>query len=152
MEVRPAAPGEMNQVRSLFQEYADWLQEDICLQSFKEELAGLPGAYAPPRGTLLVAAAGTQLAGCVALRPLDQETGEMKRLYVRPDFRGSGIGPRLVTSLVAEARKLGYLRVRLDTLPKMAAAQRLYESIGFRDIQRYNENSSAGVRFMELQL
>jgi len=142
----------MNQVRDLFREYGAWLQEDICLQSFEQELSALPGAYTPPKGTLLVASDGTHLAGCVALRPLDQETGEMKRLFVRDAFRGRGIGPRLVTTLVAEARKLNYRRLRLDTLPKMDTAQKLYESLGFRDIERYNESVSAGVRFMELQL
>jgi putative acetyltransferase len=152
MEIRQATAAEMDQVRALFQEYADWLQEDICLQSFAEELAGLPGAYGPPRGALLVASDGTQIAGCVALRPLDEETAEMKRLFVRPQFRGNAIGPKLVAALAQEARRLGYQRVRLDTLPKMVAAQKMYESIGFHDIARYNGNASAGVRFMELQL
>lgn len=152
MEVRQAAATEIDQVRVLFREYAEWLQEDICLQSFEQELAALPGAYAHPGGTLLVAAEGIRLAGCVGLRPLDLETGEMKRLYVRPEFRANALGPRLVAALIEEARRLGYRRVRLDTLPKMVAAQKMYASIGFRDIARYNGNASAGVRFMELQL
>jgi ribosomal protein S18 acetylase RimI-like enzyme len=152
MEIRPANPEEIEQVRTLLQMYADWLQEDICLQNFAQELAALPGAYGPLRGTLLVASDGTQLVGCVALRALNDETAEMKRLFVRPAFRGNAIGPRLVMMLIEEARRLGYRWLRLDTLPKMGAAQKLYESLGFRDIARYNENASAGVRFMELQL
>lgn len=152
MEIREAAAAEIDQVRALFQEYAELIQEDVCLDSFAEELAALPGDYSPPRGTLLVASEAAELAGCVALRPLDQETGEMKRLYVRPEFRGNAIGPKLVMALIGEARKFGYRRVRLDTLRKMVAAQRLYESLGFRDIARYNDNDAAGVRFMELQL
>ena len=152
MEVRQAAADEVEQVRALFREYAEWLQEDVCLQSFEQELAGLPGAYGRPRGTLLVAAEGIRLAGCVALRPLDEETAEMKRLYVRPEFRGNALGPKLVGAVIEEARRLSYRRVRLDTLPKMVAAQRMYESIGFRDIARYNESDYAGIRFMELQL
>ncbi len=152
MEIRAANVDDIGKVRLLFREYAAWLQEGICLQSFEEELAALPGAYGPPRGALLMAVDGNQLAGCGALRALDEDTGEMKRLFVRPEFRGNAIGPRLVTTLIEEARRLGYRRVRLDTLPKMASAQKLYELLGFRDIARYNENSSAGVRFMELQL
>jgi ribosomal protein S18 acetylase RimI-like enzyme len=152
MEIRAAGPDEIGKVRLLFHEYAAWLQEDICLHSFEQELTALPGAYGPPRGALLVASNGSQLAGCVALRPLQKDTAEMKRLFVRPQFRGNAVGPTLVTALIEEARRLSYRRVRLDTLPKMASAQRLYESIGFRDIARYNQNASTGVRFMELQL
>jgi len=152
MRIRLAEASEMDRVRVLFREYAAWLQEDICLQSFEQELAALPGTYAPPRGSLLVAADGSQLCGCVALRPLDDETSEMKRLFVRESFRGKGAGAKLVIALIEVARVAGYRQLRLDTLPKMAAAQRMYQQIGFRDIERYNDNASVGVRFMELEL
>lgn len=152
LEVRPADAEDLGAIRTLFEEYANWLREDICLQGFEREVAGLPGAYAPPGGILLIAFKATKPAGCVGLRRLDDQTGEMKRLYVREQFRGNGIGERLAGALIAEARRLGYRRLRLDTLPKMAAAQRLYESLGFRDIPRYNDTTDPGVRFMELQL
>jgi ribosomal protein S18 acetylase RimI-like enzyme len=108
----------------------------------------LPGEYAAQRGRLLIA----EGAGCVALRPLDEETCEMKRLYVRPDYRGSGLGRRLVVAIIEEARAIGYRRMRLDTMLKMGGAQRLYESLGFRDIAAYRYNPEAGARFLELEL
>jgi putative acetyltransferase len=152
MQIRAAAADEMDHVRTLFREYATWLQEDICLQSLEQELASLPGSYGPPRGSLLIAARGESIGGCVALRELDPETAEMKRLFVRPSFRGIGLGEKLIAAIAAEARVLGYKRLRLDTLPKMDTAQKLYEKLGFRDIARYNSSPVAGTRFMELTL
>ena len=135
--------------RALFEEYQKSLGFSLCFQNFDEELAGLPGAYAPPDGRLLLAFAGDEPAGCIALRNIGEEICEMKRLWVRPAFRGTGLGRRLVDTLMAEARAIGYRAVRLDTLPSMRAAQALYESLGFRDIPPYNDHPIEGTRFME---
>ncbi|HQQ77711.1 MAG TPA: GNAT family N-acetyltransferase [Thermoanaerobaculia bacterium] len=135
--------------RALFEEYQQSLGFSLCFQNFDAELAGLPGAYAPPEGRLLLAFAGDEPAGCIALRKIGEEICEMKRLWVRPAFRGSGLGRRLAESLMAEARAAGYRAVRLDTLPSMAAAQALYLSLGFLDIPPYNDHPIEGTRFME---
>src|SRR5581483_5830737 len=116
-------------VRGLLREYADGVGVSLDFQHFDREIAELPGAYAPPRGALLVARAGAELAGCVALRPLDGDTCEMKRLFVPATARGLGLGERLARAIVDEARRLGYRRMRLDTLPTMGAAQSLYERL-----------------------
>ena len=139
---------DVSEVRVLLREYAASLPFALDFQDFERELAGLPGAYAPPRGALRLARG----AGCVALRPLDEDTCEMKRLYVRPSARGSGLGRRLTEEIVAEARRLGYRRMRLDTVPGMGAAQSLYEHLGFREIAPYRPNPIAGARFLELDL
>jgi putative acetyltransferase len=133
-------------------EYAAGVGVPLDVQDFDREVAELPGAYAPPRGALLVARGGTTLSGCVALRPLDEQTCEMKRLFVRPTARGLGLGERLALAVLAEARSRGYRRMRLDTLPAMAPAQGLYERLGFRDIEPYTANPVAGTRFLELTL
>ena len=138
--------------RALFEEYQQSLGFSLCFQNFDAELAGLPGAYAPPEGRLLLAFAGGEPAGCIALRKIGEEICEMKRLWVRPAFRGTGLGRRLAESLMAEARAAGYRRVRLDTLPSMAAAQSLYLSLGFTDIAPYNDHPIEGTRFMEATL
>jgi GNAT superfamily N-acetyltransferase len=148
MIIRPASLADLDEIRVLLREYAAWLEVDLRFQNFEEELAGLPGEYAAPRGCLLIADG----AGCVALRRIDDETCEMKRLYVRPEQRGSGLGRRLVLAIIEEARGIGYRRMRLDTMPKMGGAQRLYESLGFRDIAAYRYNPEAGARFLELEL
>jgi len=132
----------------MLREYAAWLEVDLRFQNFEEELAALPGDYAAPRGRLLIA----EDAGCVALRPIDEETCEMKRLYVRPEHRGSGLGRRLILAIMEEARAIGYARMRLDTMPKMDSAQRLYASLGFRDIPAYRYNPEPGARFLEADL
>jgi ribosomal protein S18 acetylase RimI-like enzyme len=150
--VEAADPGQVAACRELFIEYQRALGVSLCFQGFDRELAGLPGEYAPPRGRLFLALSGGKPAGCVALRPLFHRDAEMKRLYVRPAFRGSGLGRMLAVRVVEEARALGYDSLKLDTLPVMKAAQRLYEDLGFRDTAPYNDNPVAGVRFMALGL
>jgi putative acetyltransferase len=138
--------------RALFEEYQQSLGFSLCFQNFDAELAGLPGAYAPPEGRLLLAFSGDEPAGCIALRKIGEEICEMKRLWVRPAFRGTGLGRRLAESVMAEAGAIGYRRIRLDTLPSMAAAQALYLSLGFADIPPYNDHPIEGTRFMEATL
>jgi len=153
MLVREATLAEINGVRDLFREYAAWVNDKaICFQAFDQELAELPGAYSPPRGRLLVAVDNDTLAGSVALRPLEDGSAEMKRLYLREDYRGQGLGAKLVHAAISEARAAGYRLLRLDTLPKMQTAQKLYESLGFRNIARYNTTPGNDVRFLELDL
>jgi GNAT superfamily N-acetyltransferase len=145
-------PDEMETVRTLFREYADWLGVDLCFQGFDEELATLPGKYAPPDGRLLLAREGAAAVGCIGLRRTDATTGEVKRLYVRPVARGQGLGGELARRVVTAAREIGYRRLVLDTLEPMAEARRLYGSLGFREIPAYYANPLAGVIYMELVL
>jgi ribosomal protein S18 acetylase RimI-like enzyme len=148
IEVRPAiVPDEVTAVRDLFREYAARLGIDLCFQRFEEELAGLPGAYAPPGGRLLVADAGTELAGCVACRPHAPGVCEMKRLFVRPAFRGLGLGRRLIERLADEAAVAGYSQMVLDTLPVMGEAIGLYRSAGFIEIEPYTYNPVPGALY-----
>lgn len=151
--VRPATgPGQMEEARELFREYAAGLGADLAFQRFEDEVAGLPGEYAAPAGRLLLAWADGALAGCVALRLLAGSTGELKRLYVRPTFQGRGVGERLARRAMKEARAAGYRRLRLDTLPTMLAAQRLYRRLGFREIPPYYSTPIAGTVFLERML
>jgi GNAT superfamily N-acetyltransferase len=132
MEIRMASQDlEVAKARALFQEYAESLQISLCFQGFEAELAGLPGPYAPPRGRLLLASERGEPVGCVALRPISETVGEVKRLFVKPAFRGQGMARKLVEKAITEGRGIGFQSIRLDTLPVMGAATRLYESTGF---------------------
>jgi len=139
-------------VRGLFREYAEAIGTDLEYQGFAAELAALPDPYVPPNGALLIAHAGADVAGCVGLRPLDGRTGEMKRLYVRPDYRSYGFGKRLVEAVIHAARQAGHSELRLDTLPSMASAQALYHRLGFVEIPPYNNQHLPGTRFYALKL
>lgn len=150
--IDPARGDELDAVRQLLREYAASLSVDLGFQRFDDELATLPGAYAPPGGSLLVARTADELVGCVGVRELDEQTCEMKRLYVRAPQRGSGLGLRLARAAIGEGRRLGYRAMRLDTLPGMEAAQGLYERLGFRDVLPYTSNPVPGTRFLELDL
>jgi len=146
------SPDAVAACRELFVEYQRGLGVSLCFQGFDAELAGLPGDYVPPRGRLYLALNLGKPAGCVALRPLFHRDAEMKRLYVRAAHRGSGLGRILARRIIDDARALGYETLKLDTLPAMKAAQRLYEDLGFRDTAPYNDNPVSGVRFMALDL
>jgi putative acetyltransferase len=148
--VRAAA--DVAAVGKLWREYAAAIGVDLDYQGFSAELAALPGQYAPPSGELLLAKVSGEVAGCVALRALDQSTLEMKRLYVRPSIRGAGLGKRLVAAAVTVARKNGYTELRLDTLATMAAAQALYSSLGFIQTAPYGKAFLPGTRFYALPL
>jgi putative acetyltransferase len=138
--------------RTLFREYAAGLGVDLCFQNFEAELAGLPGDYAPPGGMLTLARVDGALAGCVAAHRWDADACEMKRLYVRDAFRGTGCGVALVRHVIDWARAAGFRRVVLDTLPSMADAQRMYERFGFREIAPYRANPVPGARYLALDL
>ena len=144
---------EIEHIRELFLEYEKALGVSLCFQGFDKELASLPGTYAPPSGRLLLASYEGQLAGCVALHPLEPEIGEMKRLYLRPSVRGKGLGRTMIDVIVNEARAIGYRRIRLDTIePLMRDAVALYRKMGFREIPPYCANPFEGALYMELNL
>ncbi len=147
------SPAQVAQARELFLEYAQSLGVDLCFQNFEQELAQLPGYYAPPSGRLLLAEYGGQLAGCAALRQWESGVCEMKRLYLRPLFRGKGLGRVIAETIIAEARNAGYQHMRLDTIePIMKEAVEMYRKLGFKEIAPYRANPIAGAIYMELQL
>ncbi|MEP6923333.1 MAG: GNAT family N-acetyltransferase [Pyrinomonadaceae bacterium] len=146
-------PEQIEQARRLFQEYQMWLNLDLSFQGFESELATLPGRYAPPEGCLLLAIENENILGCVALRKIDSEICEMKRLFVRETARGNGIGRELVKELIEQARRIGYRKMRLDTLSgRMNTAQNIYSAFGFREIPAYYETPFAQTIFMEMPL
>lgn len=143
---------QLDLVRALFREYVESLGIGLGFQDFETELTTLPGAYAPPTGRLVLALVAEQPAGCVGLRRLEGHICEMKRLYVRPNCRGLGLGRLLAEAAIAGARDLGYRAMRLDTLPGMEDAQRLYQTLGFRSIPAYRLNPVPGTQYLELAL
>jgi len=151
--VQAESTAQIAQARELFLEYAQSLGFSLCFQHFDKELAELPGDYAPPEGRLLLGEGDGQLAACVALHKLEPGTCEMKRLYLRPQFRGQGLGRALAERIIAEARQIGYQRMRLDTVePLMKDAVALYRKLGFTEIAPYCPNPIAGAMYMELEL
>jgi putative acetyltransferase len=166
LRITPAETDDaVEQASVLFREYAASLGVDLSFQNFEQELASLPGDYAPPDGRLFLAvlddagassislpSTSPHVAGCIALRKIEAETCEMKRLYVRPEFRGHGAGRALAAAVITVAREIGYRRMRLDTLPQMAEAQKLYRALGFREIPPYRHNPIVGTRYFELGL
>ncbi len=152
LKIAPAtASQDIEDVRVLFGEYSGLVAEALRLQNFGEEQAALPGDYAPPGGVLLIARDGQAPAGCVALRRLDAGTGEMKRMYVRQQYRGSGLGRQLAVAVIGEARRRNYARIVLDTLPKLAPAIALYRDLGFREIAPYLASPTPGALCFELK-
>lgn len=153
MIIEAETPAQVEDARRLFREYEAWLGVDLCFQSFEEELKNLPDKYAAPTGRLLLAFADEKIAGCIALRKIDDETSEMKRLFVREGFRGSGVGKKLIEKLLVEAQEIGFKRILLDTLPdKMPEAVTLYKLYEFRKIAPYYDNPHKETLFMEKPL
>jgi putative acetyltransferase len=154
--ITPSSPQELDATRDIFREYARDLGVDLCFQQFDKELASLPGDYAAPRGALLLAKVGGQIAGCCALRPLDNadypNACEMKRLYVRKDFRAMGLGRELAEAALDAARQAGYSCVLLDTLNDMEAARALYHDLGFQEIPPYYHNPIPGAHYLKADL
>jgi len=150
--IQAETPAHMDQARKIFTEYENWLGVSLCFQGFDEEMAALPGKYAPPKGRLLFALENGEVAGCVAFRPLDEDTCEMKRLFVREKFQGLRLGSELIDRLIAEGRLSGYKKMRLDSwIPRMGKAIEMYRRHGFYEIEPYNENPYEMI-FMELAL
>ena len=143
---------QLAEARTLFLEYASSLGFNLSFQNFDDEIARLPGEYSPPRGCILLASEGSEVAGCVAMRPLEETVCEMKRLFVRPRYRGRGLGKTLALAIIEEAVSSGYERMRLDTAPSMPEAIALYRSLGFSEIAPYRHNPIPGALFFELRI
>ncbi|HLX80813.1 MAG TPA: GNAT family N-acetyltransferase [Burkholderiales bacterium] len=153
LKIFPAtAAQDIEDARILFGEYSGLVAEALRFQNFDQELEALPGAYAPPGGAMLIARDGNTAAGCVALRRIDAGTGEMKRMYVREQYRGSGLGRRLAVAVIDTAKQLGYARVVLDTLPKLGTAIALYRDLGFRETGPYLASPTPGALCFELRI
>ncbi len=150
--IRATSDKDISAARRLFREYEESLDFDLDFQDFERELAGMPGAYVPPTGRLRLALLNGEAVGCVAIRNLEGDICEMKRLYVQPAQRRRGIGRMLAEAGVRDARELGYRSIRLDTVPSMTAATELYRSLGFVEIDPYRYNPLAGAIYMELEL
>ena len=143
---------DLDDVRSLFREYGRVPGVDVCVQGFDAEIAALPGVYAEPRGTLLLARTGAAAVGCVAIKPVGEGVAEMKRLFVRPDGRGKKIGEALTAAAIEAARRRGYARLRLDTLPTMTEARAIYSRLGFREVEPWAQLPIAGAAYLEVRL
>ncbi len=152
LRITSAKPEDLREIIALFKEYAASLDFELSFQDFDFEVDNLPGEYGAPEGRLLLGLWNEQVAGCVALRKISGDICEMKRLYVRPSFRGMKIGKSLAEMIVKEARKMGYTAMRLDTVPSMERARSVYESLGFRKISPYRHNPVPGALFLELDL
>ncbi|MCX5753656.1 MAG: GNAT family N-acetyltransferase [Candidatus Krumholzibacteria bacterium] len=150
--VHVSSPEEMPLVRTLFEEYAASLDIDLCFQDFERELETLPGGYGPPEGTIIIAFSDGEPAGCVALRRFESKICEMKRLYVKPEHRGKGIGRALAGAVIERARELGYASMKLDTLRSMTEANALYVSLGFTECAPYRHNPCESPVYLELSL
>ncbi len=149
----PDYPEDLEIIRRLFKEYQEEIQADLCFQSFEEELKNLPGKYAEPKGSIILAEWENNTAGVVALRPMETpESCEMKRLYVRPEYKGKGIGRALTERIIKEAKLHGYKKMRLDTLDRLERAVDLYKKLGFKEITAYYPNPLDGVVYMEMEI
>ena len=152
IQIQQATTGDLPLVRALFREYEASIDTQYCFQSFEAELADLPGYYAPPGGCLLIARSGEAAAGCIALRHLDDKSGEVKRFFVREHYQGVGLGAELMTRLIANAQNAGFESLVLETLPTMRSANRLYERLGFVQRSAYHRNSAPGITHLSLSL
>jgi len=146
------APRDIVEMRAMFREYEAFLNVGFCFPGFERELAGLPGEYAPPQGALFKATVASRVAGCVALRPVQDGVCEMKRLFVRPDYRGLGLGRKLAERIVLEAKRIGYARMRLDTFEFLSGAIHIYKDLGFTQIGSYYDDPRTEVLYWELDL
>ena len=147
MKIVEAVEKDMPRVRELFCEYQEWLGIDLCFQDFEKELAALPGSYAPPKGAIFLAIENSEIVGCVGIRPRMENEAELKRLYVRPNSQGRGIGKQLFHAAMSKTKAIGYTSIVLDTLPNMLVAKSLYIDYGFKAIPAYYKNPEEGVEY-----